>query len=113
MRVAVASDDGKSIQQHFGRTSRFLIYEIDGLGARFIEWRENEPSCNPARRLHSEARLAQSVDLISDCRAVLAAQIGSAAQDSLNRNRITPLEVTGLIDTVLSRLSRNVHIIAS
>ncbi|HPE56347.1 MAG TPA: NifB/NifX family molybdenum-iron cluster-binding protein [Bacteroidales bacterium] len=29
MKIAVASDDGKMIAQHFGRTKGFLIYDIE------------------------------------------------------------------------------------
>lgn len=29
MRVAIVSSDGKVINQHFGKASRFLIFEVD------------------------------------------------------------------------------------
>lgn len=32
MKVAIASDDGKTIADHFGRTLGFVIYDISGKG---------------------------------------------------------------------------------
>lgn len=32
MKIAVASDDGKTIAEHFGRTQGFMIYEISEKG---------------------------------------------------------------------------------
>jgi len=30
MKIAIASDDGKTISSHFGRTRGFVIFEIEG-----------------------------------------------------------------------------------
>jgi predicted Fe-Mo cluster-binding NifX family protein len=108
VRVAVASDDGETIRQHFGRVSQFLIYEIDGDAVRLVEHRENEPACDTGRRRHFDSYLAESVDLVSDCRAVLAAQIGPVAQSQLAARGVLSFQVTGLIGAVLSRLSKNI-----
>jgi len=113
VRIAVASDDGKTIHQHFGRTSRFLIYEIDVSGAHLIEARENEPACYPGGKKHSESFLTESVDLVADCRAVLAAQIGAVAQAYLIRRNITPFQVTGLVETAINRLIRHINLITT
>ena len=29
MKIAVASNDGVSVSKHFGRTSRFSVYEVE------------------------------------------------------------------------------------
>lgn len=43
MKVAVVSSDGKVINQHFGKASRFLIFEVNCDEIRFIEVRETIP----------------------------------------------------------------------
>ena len=112
VRIAVASDDGETIRQHFGRASRFLIYEIGDGAIRLVETREHEPAFHSGRPEHSDSRLAENVDLVSDCRAVLAAEIGSVAQAELARRDILSFQVTGLVNTALHRLSQNIGRIA-
>ena len=108
VRVAVASDDGQTIQQHFGRVSCFRVYEIDGAQVRLIEVRDNEPACHSGRHEHFDAYLAETVELVSDCRVVLAARVGAVAQAHLARRNVVCLQVTGRIDTVLEQLARNI-----
>ncbi|MBP2045245.1 NifB/NifX family molybdenum-iron cluster-binding protein [Methanobacterium aggregans] len=46
IRVAVASSDGKYVNQHFGHAGQFLIFDVDRSGNyEFLELRENVPSC--------------------------------------------------------------------
>lgn len=43
-KVAIASNDGKRINEHFGKTLSFLIYEIKEDGSyKFLESRKNTP----------------------------------------------------------------------
>lgn len=46
LRVAVASTDGKYVNDHFGRAKQFLIFDINGSEYQFLELRQNTPSCN-------------------------------------------------------------------
>nr|WP_279383518.1 NifB/NifX family molybdenum-iron cluster-binding protein [Methanobacterium formicicum] len=47
IKVAVASSDGKYINQHFGMASQFLIFQLDDNGThKFLELRENKPACS-------------------------------------------------------------------
>lgn len=102
-KVAVASSDGKFINQHFGRASRFLIFEIKDDGEfKFLAIRENTPLCDGME--HNDDLLARTVDLISDCRAVLVSRIGPGATEALVSRRIRPYEFTGFIEDVLKRL---------
>lgn len=41
MRVAVASADGRHVQEHFGQATRFMIWEVDGGTARLVETRSS------------------------------------------------------------------------
>ena len=81
MRIAVVSSDGKVINQHFGKASRFLIFEVDCDKIRFIEVRETTPLCGSADYGHADDALSRTISLISDCEAVLCARIGSDAEE--------------------------------
>lgn len=80
-KAAVASSDGKVVNQHFGRAKQFLIFSIEGDVFRFLEIRENIPACGTME--HSPNGLAETIDLISDCRVVLVCRIGPAAEQQL------------------------------
>lgn len=103
-KVAVASSDCKFINQHFGRARQFLIFEIkDGGGFEFLALRENTPPCGVGE--HDDRLLEKTVDLISDCKVVLACQIGPGASDILLARGIHPYSRPGFINDVLKRLT--------
>ena len=45
MRVAVASSDGKVINQHFGKAIQFLSFELNKDSYKFLQLRINQPAC--------------------------------------------------------------------
>ncbi len=103
-KVAVASSDGKFVNQHFGMAQQFLIFEIDDGGEyKFLELRENAPACDVEG--HTEDDMTRSVKLISDCKAVIASQIGPAAVDILINNGIDPYIAPTFIDDALKQLA--------
>jgi nitrogen fixation protein NifX len=103
MKVAVASSDGKYINQHFGMASQFLIFELEDDGTyKFLELRENKPACSVEG--HTELSMEESVELISDCQVVLASQIGPAAIDILISHEIEPYIAPTFIDDALKQL---------
>ena len=101
-RIAFASSDGKVINQHFGRTQKFLIVEIDEDLAKFIETRENKPSCEEFQ--HTEDAMTRSISLISDCKAVFVAKIGHGAIAKLNKAGIKSYETPYFIEDVIDKL---------
>lgn len=104
INVAIASSDGKYINQHFGMASQFLIFKLNDNGTyKFLELRENKPACSTEG--HSELSMEQSVKLISDCQAVIASQIGPGAIDILLENRIDPYLAPIFIEDTLKQLA--------
>lgn len=102
-KVAVASSDGKFINQHFGRARQFLIFEIKDDGAfEFLVLRDNTPPCNGGE--HNDDLLAKTVDLVADCRAVLASQIGPGAIDALVARGVRPYVLPDFIEDALKRV---------
>ena len=46
IKVALASTDGKVVNEHFGRASGFLIFDISGTGFEFVKRVEVKPACD-------------------------------------------------------------------
>ncbi|MEN4005754.1 MAG: NifB/NifX family molybdenum-iron cluster-binding protein [Methanobacteriaceae archaeon] len=98
-KVAIASSDGKFVNQHFGRAQQFLIVEIKDDGSyEFLERRENVPACNPTGNSTTE----ETIELISDVDGVLVSHVGPGAADKLIAHGIQPIIVPMLIDDALN-----------
>ncbi len=107
LRVAVASSDGKFINQHFGHAHLFLIFDLDKEGNfEFIELRENVPACNGGN--HTTGALDATLDLIKDTDIVLVSQIGSVASQFLVSNGIQPYMISTYIDEALEKLAARI-----
>jgi predicted Fe-Mo cluster-binding NifX family protein len=102
IHVAVASSDGVTVNLHFGRADRFRIYRVTDEAAEFLEERVNAPACSGQQ--HDDSLLERSAELISDCKAVIAAQIGPGAIDILLYRRIRAFPLTGSIDEAITTL---------
>jgi len=102
IRVAVASNDGQTVNLHFGRADRFRIYRITDDRSEFLEERVNAPACSGQQ--HDDDLLDRTAELIGDCKAVIAAQIGGGAIDVLLYRRIRAFPLTGLIDEAFTTL---------
>jgi len=105
IRIAVASSDGKTVNEHFGRASRFMIFHLHEMGHDFLEERENHPSC--AGQQHSDDMLEKSADLIFDCKGVIISQIGAGAIDLLIERGIIPFTLPGRIDEALAVVAKS------
>ena len=105
IKIAVASSDGTTINEHFGRTPQFRIYNLTENGYDFEGLRTNKPPCQYQE--HSQNALEEAAQLISDCRGVIAAQIGSGAIDVLLSRRIFAFTMNGSIDDALDVLGEN------
>jgi len=98
LKIAVASSDGITINEHFAQARQFLIFEVDDDGThRQVETRKiiDEGEAAFPSREEAIARLA-GVD------AVLASQIGPGAVESLQARGIRAFGVKGDIDRALA-----------
>ncbi len=103
-KVAVASSDGKRIDEHFGRARRFRVYRFGEGEWLHLEDRESLPPCEGGA--HDDDLLDRVVDLVADCRWVVVSQIGSTAIDALIARRVLPLVIQGTVDEALSIVGR-------
>jgi predicted Fe-Mo cluster-binding NifX family protein len=104
VRVAVASSDGKYINQHFGHAQKFLIFDLEDDGSyKFIETRDNVPTCKGGD--HAQSDLEDTFNIIDDVEIVLVSQIGPGAAQFLLSRGIQPYMVTDFIDVALNTIS--------
>lgn len=104
VKIAVASNDGVNVDKHFGRACRFHIYRLHDAGRELMETRKMEPVCSG--HAHDDNALNKTARALSDCRGVVAAQIGAGAIDALIMHRIMAFTLPGSIDEALEALVR-------
>jgi nitrogen fixation protein NifX len=99
LKLAIASSDGKMINQHFGKARKFIVIESDGETIKVLDVRENIPACGSLEYGgHEDNVLDKSVSLIGDCDAVLCSRIGGGAAEGLLCMGIEPVEAPGFIE---------------
>lgn len=102
-KIAVASSDGKVVNQHFGRSRQFIIFEISDSGEwDFREIRSTSPACTAGE--HSDSSLDRLIKEISDCSVVVVSQIGYGAEQALQNMGIKAYIMPDLIYTALNKV---------
>jgi predicted Fe-Mo cluster-binding NifX family protein len=110
MKIAVITDDGKTISQHFGRAPFYMVLDIEGGQIVKREMRDkmghNQFSAvGPEEHHHEQHGLddaahnkhAMMAGSIADCQAVVCGGMGMGAYESMRRMNIQPI-VTDLQD---------------
>ena len=107
MLIAVASKDGREINQHFGHAERFLIYDVEQSEARLVDEKKVERYCgfNPDNPLRGHA-LNEITCALQGCRAVVTARMGEHPQGELEKSGIEPFVVSGPIKATLVELAK-------
>lgn len=107
VRIAVASTDGKYVNEHFGRAKQFLIFDVGAEDWRFVELRQNTPSCGFERAEETAPGHGHqgTVALLHDCRAVLVARIGPGAEQVLLSHGIRAYTIPDFIDEAIKKFS--------
>jgi predicted Fe-Mo cluster-binding NifX family protein len=107
MLIAVASKDGREINQHFGHAERFLIYDVENEDATLVDEKKVERYCSfdPANPLRGHV-LRGIAEALHGCRAVVTAQMGEHPRGELENLGIEPFVVCGPIKTTLVDLAK-------
>ena len=88
MKIAVASDDEKSIASHFGKTRGFLIFELDDGHVKARTYRPNTFTGH-ARGLedasHTVDRHGPILSALADCGAVISHGMGRRIYEDLKQ----------------------------
>lgn len=72
VRIDVASSDGEVINRHFGAAEQFLIFDVGENSIIYTSKRRNEPPYDLGG--HSDEKLAETIELISDCKILLVSR---------------------------------------
>ncbi|UFS70285.1 dinitrogenase iron-molybdenum cofactor biosynthesis protein [Geomonas sp. RF6] len=107
MLIAVASKDGKQIDQHFGHAERFLIYEVSDGKVVLVDEKKVERYCqfDPEHPLRTHT-LKGTADALNGCRAIVCAMMGEAPRQELSRLGIEQYTVEGPIKETLLELAK-------
>jgi nitrogen fixation protein NifX len=88
MKVAFTSTTGERVDQHFGMTRDFHLWEIDAGSAHAI----GTVSALPSNDDDEEDRIAARANAVAGCAIVYTLQIGGPAAAKLVARRIHPLK---------------------
>ena len=122
IKVAIASSDGRNVDLHFGQAKQFAVYELRGDHFEFLENRD-APKVEQA----SEETLAGSsgctgsgggccgggpggpvslsVELLLDCRAIVAAQVGQNVRRQFEKNAVSVFDIELPVEEALEKLA--------
>ena len=93
--VAVASEQGDVIDQHFGHAKRFRIYSLSDEGVAFVGERHvPQRYCNGQTECDENSQqevMMSMLDLLADTQAVFCARVGMAPWQQLEEVGITPV----------------------
>lgn len=101
-KVAVATSDGFTVNEHFGHAKFFRVYELGENGHTFLEVRDAVAACQHQLG-HDTTRFDKIIELLSDCDALLVQKIGEGAAAYLISRNVRVFEVSGAIDAVLEK----------
>jgi predicted Fe-Mo cluster-binding NifX family protein len=103
MKIAVITDDGKTVSQHFGYAPYYLVFTIEGKKVVGQEQRDKAGHHNLGGGHHeeqhvqgqphgldaaSQSKHATMMDNISDCQLLIAGGMGYGAYQSLKSRNI-------------------------
>ncbi len=99
MKVAFATTNGVSVDEHFGRAGMFAVYDLNREGYHFLEIRKFADGRDVAveetkgmGRTH-DALVEKKVSRLSDCKIVYLTEIGGPSASRLIRKGIMPVKV--------------------
>ncbi|PKO08608.1 MAG: dinitrogenase iron-molybdenum cofactor biosynthesis protein [Chloroflexi bacterium HGW-Chloroflexi-2] len=115
MKIAVITNDGKTISQHFGRAPYYLVVTIEEGKVTQTEMREkmghthfvaqheenDHGGAGHGMDAGSHQKHASMAETISDCKALICGGMGMGAYESMRQFNIKPV-VTDLRDIELA-----------
>ena len=102
-KVAVATTDGATINEHFGRATEFIVYDVKEDGT-YTEVKKI--TAKGAVGEDSHESLDDSVKLLEGVETVLAAQIGPKAVKALQIRGIIGFGIGGSVDSALKSYAK-------
>jgi nitrogen fixation protein NifX len=99
MKVAFATTDGITVDEHFGRAGMFAVYELNEKGYRFVETRKfgdgrdtEVESTKGMGRIHDD-KVQRKVEQMGDCKIIYITEIGGPSAARLVKKGVMPIKV--------------------
>lgn len=117
MKVAFATTDGTTIDEHFGRAGMFAVYAVSPEGYRLVEMRKFAEGMDTAvtdtreqGAVHDDA-VQSKVDRLADCKIIFLTEIGGPSAARLVKKGIMPMKVRTVtpITEELDRLQETIR----
>lgn len=89
LRVAFATSDGESVNQHFGSTRGLSIYEVGPATSNLVERADFEKTLKDG----NEDKLREKMERLKQCDVVYCGQVGQSAARQLLALNVQPLAV--------------------
>lgn len=101
IRIALASNDIKNVDGHFGSCGQFMIYQVSAHEARLIDIRDTQQTSQV-----EEDKNIFRAELIQDCKVLYLVSIGGPAAAKIIKLGIHPMKLSAVmpISEVLSQL---------
>ena len=102
LRIAFATTNGVAVDEHFGRCTRFDVYELTRENQAFVESRLLQSDIDQETEI---GKLDDRIRVIQDCAIVYLTAIGGGAAARVTHSRIHPMKVDegSSIDSLLLR----------
>jgi predicted Fe-Mo cluster-binding NifX family protein len=106
MKIAIITDNGTTISQHFGRARQYAVLTVengeivqrelrDKMGHQHFSNGANDHEHEPGQRhgfdAASQSRHAQMAEAIADCEVLLCRGMGAGAYESMKARGIRPI----------------------
>ncbi len=101
-RIALASNGGAEVDDHFGRAKFFRVYELTDGGWSFVETRDAVAACQHPRT-HGKTDFDRVIGLLDDCDALIVQKIGEGAAAYLIARGVRVFEASGPVGAVLDK----------
>lgn len=95
LRVAMATQDGKAVNAHFGSARRFVIYEITPRTSRFVATTSFDDTSDESgsHQAEGDIRIAKKVEAISGCNLLFVRAIGGPSAARVIKAQVHPVKL--------------------
>lgn len=99
-KIAVASTDGKHVNEHFGKAEHFSIYEIGPELTHFEDRKCEKLSTGDPRHAFDPVKFGKIADALQDCKKVYVADIGKVPEAELKARGLEVIRCRCPIDQI-------------
>ncbi|PWR25192.1 nitrogen fixation protein NifX [Zavarzinia aquatilis] len=108
LRIAIATQDMKALNAHFGSAKKFAVYDVTPLESRFVEAVEFGTVSDESGKHRNEGddRIGPKVDALRGCNLLFCLAIGGPSAVKVVNARIHPVKLSAPepIETVIAKV---------